>query len=379
LIIPRTAGPEHRSFDLRDAIVFSTWDWDAFNVPERISLALSMLGSRILYCAMPVSRFRNKPAVVDEVETGIDVFQPEYLGRKFSEFGLTRDWQWKKVAHQIMKKSEALQLKDPVFIYSHVQHMLPLCAEMKAQGLPLIHICMDYPEPWQYELISISDRTLVIPNSVFHKLKARFGEKIEQIPQSIHLPYAATHSSAADSESCEVASIPHPRLGYLGPVFGRLNIPLIRSVLNSHPEWQFLCFGVTNELKSLPNVHSLPWQKPRELSGYVASFDVGLMPYDCFTEKNLHCSPLKLFDYFFAGLPVVSTPVIPLWEFRDLIYFGDTAEEFSCAIRRALEESPQSPLRQKRVEVAHGHSTEALARRLQELCINFDAQPRSVN
>ena len=180
------------------------------------------------------------------------------------------------------------------------------------------------------------------------------------------------------AESAEVASIPHPRLGYLGPVFGRLNIPLIRSVLAAHPEWQFLCFGVTEALK-LPNVHSLPWQKPAELGRYITSFDIGVMPYDCFTEKNLHCAPLKLFDYFLAGLPVVSTPVIPLWEFEDLIYFGETAEEFACAIRRALDEPAQSPKRKMRIEAAHAHSTEALAKRLQELDILLDASPRSAN
>ena len=270
------------------------------------------------------------------------------------------------------------QLKDPVFIYSHVEHMLPLRAEMKAKGFPLIHICMDYPEPWQYDLIAVSDVTLVIPTGVFHKLKARYGDTFQRIPQSIHLPFAGVHADGHNSESPEVASIPRPRLGYLGPVFGRLNLPLIRSVLAAHPEWQFLCFGVTEALK-LPNVHSLPWQKPAELGRYIASFDVGVMPYDCFAEKNLQCAPLKLFDYFLAGLPVVSTPVIPLWEFEDLIYFGETAEEFACAIRRALDEPAQSPKRKMRIEVAHAHSTEALAKRLQELDVLLDARPRSAN
>jgi Glycosyl transferases group 1 len=326
---------------------------------------------------MPVSQFGHKRRALQEVQTGIHVFQPEYLGRKFSEFGPTRQWQWQKVAKQIRQQSEALQLKDPVFIYSHVEHMLPLCEEMKAKRFPLIHICMDYPEPWQYDLIAASDLTLVIPTGVFHKLKARYGGKIQRIPQSIHLPFAGRMADSQDI-SPEVASIPHPRLGYLGPVFGRLNIPMIRSVLAAHPEWHFLCFGVTDAMK-LPNVHSLPWQEPVNLGRYVALFDVGVMPYDCFTEKNLHCAPLKVFDYFLAGLPVVSTPVIPLWEFEDLIYFGETAEEFACAIRRALAEAPEDPKRKMRIEAAHAHSTEALAKRFQELDILSDAGARSAN
>lgn len=153
---------------------------------------------------------------------------------------------------------------------------------------------------------------------------------------------------------------------------------MIRPVLATHPECQFLCFGVTEGLK-LPNVHSLPRKIPVELGRYVASFDLGTMPDDCFTEKNLHGAPLELFDYFLAALPVVSTPVIPLWEFEDLIYFGETAEEFACAIRRALDEPAQRPKRKMRIEVAHAQSTEALAKRLQELGILSDARRRSAN
>lgn len=103
--------------------------------------------------------------------------------------------------------------------------------------------------------------------------------------------------------------------------------------------------------------------------------DIGMMPYDCFTEKNLHCSPLKVFDYFLAGLPVVSTPTTPLWDFEDLIYFDETEREFSSAIRRALDEPAQSPKRTMRM----AHSTESLAKRLEELEVLSDARPRSAN
>lgn len=362
----------------RDAIVFSTWTWDTFNVPERIALALSILGSRVLYCSMPVSKLHHKKRGVDEVCAGVHVLEPVYLGRKLSEFPLTRDWQWKKVARQIVKQAELLDLKKPVFVYSHVEHMTALCAEMRANGFPLVHICMDYPEPYQYELIALSDQTLVIPKGVFHKLKARFGQKIHQIPQSIHLPFAMAQSGASGAEPSEIASLPHPRLGYLGPIYGRLNLPLLQSVLTMHPEWQFLCFGDTQALP-LPSVHSVGWQKPSDLHAYVASFDVGVMPYDCFDEKNLHCAPLKVFDYFLAGLPVVSTPTIPLWEFADLIYFGETAEEFSLAISQALEEPADSPKRTIRTQVARAHSTEALARSLAEIPIFLRTSGRSEN
>jgi glycosyltransferase involved in cell wall biosynthesis len=109
------------------------------------------------------------------------------------------------------------------------------------------------------------------------------------------------------------------------------------------------------------------WHPPGELPRYVQSLDVGLMPYDCLGKKNFHCSPLKLYDYFLTGLPVVSTPILEISEFKDLVYVGSSAEELSAAVARALKEPRDSPKRSLRAEVAREHSTEAQGQRLEEV------------
>jgi GT2 family glycosyltransferase len=90
------------------------------------------------------------------------------------------------------------------------------------------------------------------------------------------------------------------------------------------------------------------------------------MPYNCHNEEWLHCIPLKVFEYFAFGIPVVSTPLVHLWEYKDLIYFGDTAEELAGAVEQALQEPPDSPKRAARVEVARRHSVDNLAAELRE-------------
>jgi glycosyltransferase involved in cell wall biosynthesis len=359
-----------------DAIVFSTWDWDVFNVPERLALALEIGGFRVLYCEMPVSRFRRRSKPLREVSPGIHSFCPEYLGVKFQGLPVLGSWQWKMVARQIQEHADSLGMKIPFFFYSHVRGLAPLCHEMRALGSRLIHVCMDYPEPYQYELIEISDLTLVIPKIVFTKLRARYGEKVMLIPQSIHLPIVSPQNIVLHQEPSDLAQVARPRLGYLGPIFARLNLPLLREVLSAHPEWQFVCFSDASALP-FPNVHSAAWRRPEDLPAYVASFDVGVMPYDCFEEKNLHCVPLKLFDYFLAGLPVVSTDIISLSEYSDLVYFGDTPREFALAIEAALAEPADSAKRARRMEIARAHSTECLARRLDEILNLHPSSPRS--
>lgn len=348
-------------------------------MPERVALALASRGTRVLYCEMPVSRFRRGGEVLHEVAPGVYRFGPTYFGAKLNSVPLAGNLQWKMVAQQVMTQANQLKLRDPWFLYSHVDGIASLCREMRSRGFPLVHVCMDYPEPYQHELIELSDQTLVIPKSVFRELRAKYGAKIEWIPQSIHLSArvvaAQSQRDGSLCEPAEIRAVPRPRLGYLGPIFARVNLPMIREVLARNPHWHFVYFGESKDLR-VPNAHGLAWRPPKELPGFVASFDVGLMPYDRTDKKNLYCSPLKLYDYFVVGLPVVATPILELSEFQDLIYSGETARELCEAVLRALDEPADSPKRERRMELARAHSTEALGRRLETILDTLDARER---
>ena len=125
---------------------------------------------------------------------------------------------------------------------------------------------------------------------------------------------------------------------------------------------------------SVQNAHCLPWMAGDQIPACVAGFDAGVMPYRLSDPKNLHCVPLKLFDYFLAGTPVVSTRVLSLAEYGDLIYFGDTPAEFAQVVERALSEPLDSAQRAARREVARSHSTDALGQRLEELLMSERAR-----
>lgn len=366
---------------MRDAIVFSTWSWDMFNVPERLALAIAMRGARVLYCEMPASRFKKKGGSIGEIAKGIHGFRPEYWGAKLNLFSPARNTQWRMVAQQVLRQANELGLKNPIFIYSHISTVEPLCEAMKKHGLPLVHVCMDYPEPYQYAQIEMADRVLVIPKTVAHKLKARYGEKIVTIPQLYHAAHNGFHNAAnGDVIPAELAQLKaqgHALLGYLGPLHGRVSASLLTQLLRSRPNWLFVCFGGAARL-GVENARDLPWASAAQLPSYTAAFDIGLMPYDCFDERNLHCSPLKIFDYFSLGMPVVSTPVLSLREFGNLVYAGETASELASAVENALNEPKDSDKRQRRIEIARSHTTEALGPALEEILSFPDRRSHSI-
>ena len=338
---------------MRDAIVASGWTWEASNVPERMASALARAGSRVLYCENPGSFLRTvRP--FSEVEKGVFALGLQHLGHRLNSFPILRPFQAKLLAMEILNKAARLQLNDPVFIYPHGDYVLPLCREFKRRGFQLIHVCMDYEIELVKEHVRESDLALVIPQAAFEELSEQFGPKVRKIPQQSYVDDSVGSPNGL-FESPELSTIPKPRLGYLGGLTGRISLPLLRETLSHHPEWQFLSFEARKWL-GLTNEHILPWRSREGLAEVLAGLDAGFMPYDCATLKNLHCVPLKLFDYFSCGMPVVSTRIVFLQEYEDLVYLGSTPDELADAISQALTEPVNSPKRARRIALAREHS-----------------------
>jgi hypothetical protein len=61
-------------------------------------------------------------------------------------------------------------------------------------------------------------------------------------------------------------------------------------------------------------------------------------------------------------MPVVSTPIVFLQEYEDLVYLGRTPDELVDSISKALGEPVDSPKRAGRIAVAREHSIGQSAR-----------------
>jgi hypothetical protein len=344
---------------LRDAIVISGWTWEAANVPERIALALAHAGARVLYCENPSSVFRRSHRRLVEVHRGIYAFGMKFFGHRLNFNPVLSQIQAKLVARQVIKKAVELGLRDPLFIYPHGPFYAPLCREFKRQGFPLVHICMDYELSEQMEHVRLSDLTLAIPEAAFEELNTQFKGKVRRLPQ-LALVSAPQLPQGVNELPSELSTIPRPRLAYLGNITARVDVALLREFLVKRPDWHFVHFGAKKQL-SLPNEHVLSWRPQKGLEELIPGVDVGFLPYDCSDPKNLHCVPLKIFDYFSRGVPVVSTPIVNASTYHDLVYIGGTTEQLERAVSEALNEPPESPKKARRMVIARDHSIENIS------------------
>ena len=59
-----------------------------------------------------------------------------------------------------------------------------------------------------------------------------------------------------------------------------------------------------------------------ELLKLVSSFDIGLIPYKK-TLFNINSFPMKVMEYFYLGMPIISSNIKELERFNDHVYFPE--------------------------------------------------------
>ena len=141
----------------------------------------------------------------------------------------------------------------------------------------------------------------------------------------------------------DLATIARPRLGYSGLIGSRLDLDLLRELAEARPDWSLVLVGKVDSLgcedaiaalKNLANVHFLGEKPYGEVPDYVLGFDIGLLPYRINLETR-NISPLKMYEYLAAGIPVVSTEIPAVENRKDVVDVSNTAKQFedACALR----------------------------------------------
>jgi hypothetical protein len=139
----------------------------------------------------------------------------------------------------------------------------------------------------------------------------------------------------------------------------------VARVAADYPDARVLIIGDDRGHPSLPpNVSFLGLKPQAELLNYVARFDVGIIPF-VVSEATHAVSPLKVYEYLAAGVPVAAPPLRSL-EGLDGVYVSVDLTE---AVRQAL----WGPRPDRRATVAQ-HSW---GKRLQQLfaAVDLDLAP----
>lgn len=243
------------------------------------------------------------------------------------------------------------EIKNYVFWY-YTPMALAFSEHFKPQAT--VYDCMDELSLFKFapptllsneeKLFNKSDVVFTGGQSLYEAKRTRH-KNIWAFPSSIDVAHFKK-ARAVSEDTADQATIPHPRLGFIGVIDERIDLELLKQTAALRPDWHFVMIGPVvkiseDELPRGENIHYLGKKDYGELPAYIAGWDAALMPF-AINDSTRFISPTKTPEYLAAGKPVVSTAirdVIRPYGEKGLVHIATTAEESVAAIEKALGES----------------------------------------
>jgi glycosyltransferase involved in cell wall biosynthesis len=356
LIRERVARSDRRPFVFLPSI---PWNEVLFQRPQHLARELGRLGHPVVY---DCTGTRQKPDGVREVEPNVFLYSgpPRHLTR----------------------------LRDPIvwaLSYNYYQ------ADAFPAGTTVVYDWIDDLSVFPHDRRLLLDnharamREAAVVASVARRLHE---EALAARPDAVYLPNAAEYDRFADP-NVRPAQDPELRdllarskgvAGYYGALAAWFDYPLLAEVAGRMPDWAFVLIGPdydgsihSSGLDGCPNVK---WLGPRDytsLPRYLKLFDVATIPF-AINDITLATSPLKLFEYFSGGTPVVTTPMPECMAFPE-VRIARTAAEFASALRAAREDGRSAAVRSRLRQIGRENSWAARAEQIAHVLTGGAAAP----
>jgi len=210
------------------------------------------------------------------------------------------------------------------------------------------------------EVLKKADLVFVTSQRLFKRC-ARVNSNIHRAPNGVALSFFEKRLGAKHTD---IERINRPIVGFVGSLAFWLDYEMLYKAAVSNEDLSFVFVGpiatrgrAIQALKQLDNVHFLGKKEYADIPDYVRCFDVCLIPFK--VQNFTHgVQPIKLFEYFAAGKPVVSSKLDEVNRFENCVYLAD-ADTFENQIREALGEH-DAQLRKQRMDTARKYSWESI-------------------
>ncbi len=345
-----------------DLVVVSHLRWDF--VWQRPQQLLSRLAEyhRILFIEEPVHAPDGvKSARMDAVMPNIWTLTPQIPE---AECGDTPLWLWPCrdiIATQVRQAARDLNLRErALWLYTPTPEFL---ADVIKPDM-LVYDVMDElanfkfapPQMKENELRFLGEAAVVFTGGAsMYESKKNINPNTHLFASGVDIAHFASASLPDTQEPEWMTEIPSPRAAYIGVIDERLDYEVIAKMAQDCPHIQFLMCGPVVKvdpahLPQAPNLHYPGMQAYADLPRILKGCDLCLMPF-AQNDATRYISPTKTLEYMATHRPVVSTPIADVARFySDIIYLGETPEQFVEQIALALEESPAERARKNRME-----------------------------
>jgi glycosyltransferase involved in cell wall biosynthesis len=209
---------------------------------------------------------------------------------------------------------------------------------------------------------------IVVSSLIFKARIEHYNSRIAHIPNGVS--QELLNALAPRTLTEEFHSGTKPVVIYHGTVDAwRFNWKLYLSVALLCPEYEFRIYTYVRDIPTnlnIPsNVRILEWVQQRQLYSVLNECSLGFMPYKL-KEPTLSGFPVKLFEYFAAGLPVISTRLTEVERFAGYVRLCDDSPQRTATLVRTAINTDNAEFRAARRTLAEQHSWLALSQRYRD-------------
>ncbi|HYY43039.1 MAG TPA: hypothetical protein VE775_09930, partial [Pyrinomonadaceae bacterium] len=286
LIAPQTtARPVVRAFDTdTDLVVLSHLRWDfVYQRPQHL-LSRCAKERRVFFIEEPI--FGQGPMQLDvsQREDNLYVVVPRLPEGLLSEVAVEAIQQ-ALIDRLFMEQ----QVTDYVLWYytpmalGWTRHLKPLAT---------VYDCMDELSAFKHAPRALRDREAELfrrADLVYTGGQSLYEAKRTQHPNVYAFPSSIDRAHFAQARTitedpADQADIPRPRIGFFGVLDERLDTELLDGLAAARPDWQIVMVGPVvrtdeHRLPRAPNIHFLGIRRYDDLPGYLAGWDVAIMPF----------------------------------------------------------------------------------------------------
>jgi glycosyltransferase involved in cell wall biosynthesis len=293
------------------------------------------------------------------------------VGRPLCLARWTKQQHWRR-AQRILLRSGCRK----IILYLWRPHYAP-ALDLIDHDLSCYHIDDEYTfSDIEQPLDAHEARLISRVDQVFIHSPALLEKKGHLNPQTAWVPNGVDYRAYTTprSEPVDLAHIPHPRVGYVGRIKPQVDLALLLTLAQRHPEWSFVLVGprdhlgecaiAGDQLLRMPNVYFLGSKPVTMLPAYTQHMDVCMLCYRV-NGYTKFIYPLKLHEYLASGRPVVGSPIRSLQDFAHIIELARTPGEWSRALNDALAPAACSATQvEARRSIARQHDWHRLIARI---------------
>lgn len=233
-------------------------------------------------------------------------------------------------------------------------------------------------EEREEKLLRMADIVIVVSQELYQS-KKELNENIYIVRNAVDY-IAFTKASTSDRHPpADISVIPKPIIGYTGLISARLDLNALLFLAANFPDGNMVLIGdvkerncedIIKKLKEKKNVHFLGMKDVSEIPYYIKEFDVGIIPY-MFNEETKNADPLKLYEYFAMGKPVVTTKFPAANEYRHVIKIADSPTEVLQHIKFYLTSEETKDRMEERLHVAEQNTWDMRIREISAILMSY--------